>query len=133
MFLGFGLVEDPPCIPERGVRRRFVAPPAIEAAEFEFGIGDPRGFPAGATFENHDRGSKGTARRCGALQRFVGDAEIVQIVGDERMGRPQPALIDRRRLFDQRQRLRCPALAQIKIGQLREAPRRVGSDRKSVV
>ncbi len=105
MLLGLGLVEDAAGVLERGIRRRILTRLAIQAAEFHFGIGDPRRLPSGAAFEDADRGDEGAARLVVAVQRFVGEAEIVEVVGDERMGRAEPALIDSGGLFNERQRV----------------------------
>ena len=54
---------------------------------------------AGAAFEHRERGEKQAARPLRAVQRLIGETEIVQIVGDERVGRAEPHLIDRGRLL----------------------------------
>ena len=103
--------------------RRRVAQLPLDAAEGEFGIGDARRVALGAAFEHRERREKQAARPLRAVQRLVSQAEIVQIVGDERVRRAEPHLIDRGRLLQWRQRVLGPVPAQIQVSQLRQAAR----------
>ena len=76
-------------------------------------------------FQQRDRREEGPPRVRLPVQRIVRQPEIVQIVGDERMVRPEPGLVDGGGLLQQRQRLGGPSLPQVQVGELRQAARRV--------
>src|SRR5204863_6503125 len=104
VLLGFFLVEDAAGVAKGGLGGGSLAGAAVEAAEFDLDIGDPRCVPAGAAFEDVERGNERPVCLVAALQRIVGETEIMQIVGDEGVGRAEPALVDRGGFLDQRQR-----------------------------
>ena len=119
--------QDAVALALRRFGRGCVAQLPLDAAKGAFGIGNARRVPRclapGTAFEHRKRREKPAACPLRAVQRLVGEAEIVQIVGDERVGRAEPQLIDRGRLLQRRQRVLGPAPAQIQIAHLRQAAR----------
>src|SRR5690349_4479727 len=95
VLLGFGLVEDAAGVVEGGFGGCSPAGLTIKPAEFDLGIGDPRRLSAGSPLEDAEHRLERAPRRVTAMQRVVSEAEIVQIVGNKRMGGAEPALIDR--------------------------------------
>ena len=98
MLFGFGLVQDAPGVGGRGIGFGLLTFLAVEPGDLQFDIGDPRSIAAGAAFQHVERGGECPAGVAGAFQTVIDEAEIEQVVGDERVGRAEPGLVDRPRL-----------------------------------